>query len=256
MKPTEPLPAVGCSSDGGESSCRGTAPHGSSEDWLQASLERVAAFGAPDIELEQYPTSAALACEMLRAMADRGDIVGGKAVLDLGAGCGVLSIGAALLGAGAVLGVDLDSAALRQAAANRDAVVAHLLLEQQPPAHCNRDGSREGGADSSTGSHAAARRLMQLELLQADIAAAEPGSVGCGLRQLVHRKSSSGNAAGVPRGGTVVVMNPVQRRQPGPFQPCHAMSPGNWWVPSISGRGLAHKTSSSCNARYRCGNSA
>ena len=54
---------------------------------------------------------------MLFAAAARGDIEG-RAVLDLGCGPGVLSIAAALAGAGAVLGVDVDPDALETAAAN------------------------------------------------------------------------------------------------------------------------------------------
>ena len=37
-----------------------------------------------------------------------------KIVADLGCGCGVLSIGAAMLGAGAVIGFDIDQDALEQ----------------------------------------------------------------------------------------------------------------------------------------------
>lgn len=48
-----------------------------------------------------------------------GDLLG-KTVLDLGCGCSVLSIGAALMGSSFVLGVDLDSDALAIASANVD----------------------------------------------------------------------------------------------------------------------------------------
>lgn len=95
---------------------------------LESALGCVAPFVEPVAALEQYPTSAHLAACMLHAAHARGDIDGCR-VLDLGCGGGVLAIGAALLGAPAVLGVDVDAAALRLAAANAEAAGAPPALD-------------------------------------------------------------------------------------------------------------------------------
>lgn len=67
--------------------------------------------------LEQYPTPAALAANLLHVADLRGDLEG-RTVVDLGAGTGVLAIGAALRGAGRVVGVERDVGALDVARRN------------------------------------------------------------------------------------------------------------------------------------------
>ena len=62
-------------------------------------------------------TGAHIAACMLHTAAGLGDVIG-RAVVDLGCGCGKLSFAAALLGAGHVLGVDVDQDALAVAAEN------------------------------------------------------------------------------------------------------------------------------------------
>ena len=85
---------------------------------LEAALQEVEAFPKPSIQLEQYPTPADLAARMLyTAEASFGDL-DGRLVADLGTGCGVLSMGAALLGAEHVLAVEIDPSAAAVAAAN------------------------------------------------------------------------------------------------------------------------------------------
>jgi len=75
-------------------------------------------FEDPKVELEQYPTAAHIASRMLMAIeSDFGELEG-RAVCDLGCGAGVLSIGAAVLGAGSVLAVDVDPDALQIAQDN------------------------------------------------------------------------------------------------------------------------------------------
>ena len=60
---------------------------------LESFLEDVDQFSAPKMELEQYPTDPHLAASVLfTAQSSYGDLED-KCVLDLGAGCGVLSIG-------------------------------------------------------------------------------------------------------------------------------------------------------------------
>jgi rRNA N6-adenosine-methyltransferase METTL5 len=78
---------------------------------LESALSEVAAFKEPVVELEQYPTSPHLAARLLHVAASNGDICD-STVLDLGCGGGILGIGAALLGAPHVIGIDVDDAAL------------------------------------------------------------------------------------------------------------------------------------------------
>lgn len=66
---------------------------------LQCALEDIETFENPKIDLEQYTTSSHIAaCVLHTAQFVYGDITG-KSVADLGCGSGVLSVGAALLGA-------------------------------------------------------------------------------------------------------------------------------------------------------------
>lgn len=85
---------------------------------LESALSDVRSFDAPVAELEQYPTSAHLASQLLHIMDTRFDDVTDRSVCDLGCGTGMLSIGAAVLGAAHVLAIDVDPAALRQATEN------------------------------------------------------------------------------------------------------------------------------------------
>eukprot|EP01094_Clydonella_sp_ATCC50884_P020097 TRINITY_DN4097_c0_g1_i1.p1 TRINITY_DN4097_c0_g1~~TRINITY_DN4097_c0_g1_i1.p1 ORF type:complete len:220 (-),score=59.43 TRINITY_DN4097_c0_g1_i1:87-746(-) len=87
---------------------------------LRSSLQDVEAFDAPKILLEQYPTSPEIAAHVLYAMEMTYDDVDSKAVVDLGCGCGMLSIAAAIMGADTVIGVELDEAAIAVARRNID----------------------------------------------------------------------------------------------------------------------------------------
>mmetsp|Transcript_20696 Transcript_20696/g.45339 ORF Transcript_20696/g.45339 Transcript_20696/m.45339 type:complete len:210 (+) Transcript_20696:1320-1949(+) len=86
---------------------------------LQSMLEDVEGFRDPQIELEQYPTGAHLASQMLYNAHGFGDVED-KVVVDLGCGCGVLSIASVLMGAGHSIGVDIDDTALEVAQENID----------------------------------------------------------------------------------------------------------------------------------------
>ena len=82
-------------------------------------IERVGDPRDPSAALEQVMTPAPAAAELLFSAFAAGDLLG-RSVLDLGSGTGRLAIGAALLGASPVRGVELDSrllAAAREAAA-------------------------------------------------------------------------------------------------------------------------------------------
>eukprot|EP00064_Thunnus_orientalis_P011083 superscaffoldBa00001567_g11113 len=79
---------------------------------LESCLQQVDAFEEPKILLEQYPTSPHIAACMLYTIHNTFDDIEGKLVADLGCGCGVLSIGAAMLDAGLCIGFDIDDDAL------------------------------------------------------------------------------------------------------------------------------------------------
>jgi len=91
---------------------------------LERRLESVKGFPSPSSGLEQYQTPAPLAARLLFHAAVKGDITG-KRVCDLGCGTGILAIGAALLGACEVVGIDADEAALALAREN----AMHLGVE-------------------------------------------------------------------------------------------------------------------------------
>lgn len=78
---------------------------------LLRALERVPGFPAADPGREQVITPSEAAAELL-ATADRWEGLAGRSVLDLGCGTGRLAVGAALLGAGPVRGVDIDPVAV------------------------------------------------------------------------------------------------------------------------------------------------
>jgi putative methylase len=93
---------------------------------LVRAIQAVPDFEHPRAADEQVATPAEAAAELLE-LADRVDPLAGRSVLDLGCGTGRLAIGAALLGADPVRGVDRDPAALdraRSAAAHAGVTVA------------------------------------------------------------------------------------------------------------------------------------
>ncbi|MCX6688916.1 MAG: METTL5 family protein [Methanoregula sp.] len=84
---------------------------------LEMALQRLNGFAKPRPSLEQYQTPAPLAARLVYHAFMRGDIEG-KSVCDLGCGTGVLAIGASLLGARSVLGVEIDPGAVEVARLN------------------------------------------------------------------------------------------------------------------------------------------
>lgn len=95
---------------------------------LEIALQRVEPFREPTADLEQYSTPAVIAADLLFDAYSAGDIQG-RRVADLGCGTGILGIGAALLGASSVVGVDKDPKALEQARANARRLAVDLELE-------------------------------------------------------------------------------------------------------------------------------
>ena len=84
---------------------------------LEGELAVVAGFDDPTASLEQYPTPADVAAHVVHLADLRGDVAD-RTVLDLGAGTGMFSLGAALRGAARVVGVELDPDALAVAREN------------------------------------------------------------------------------------------------------------------------------------------
>jgi len=88
---------------------------------LECHLQEVDEFEEPKILLEQYPTRPHIAACMIHTMASTFDDVEDRSILDLGCGSGVLTIGCVMLGAGTVLGLDLDPDALDNCQQNLEA---------------------------------------------------------------------------------------------------------------------------------------
>nr|CAG4645760.1 EOG090X0BVL [Lynceus sp. MCZ IZ 141354] len=84
---------------------------------LEQYLQRVQGFDKPKVVLEQYETRPHIASCMLFTIASNGDIEE-KSVMDLGCGCGMLTIGSSLLSADVVYALDIDSDALNIAQSN------------------------------------------------------------------------------------------------------------------------------------------
>jgi len=80
-------------------------------------LERVEDIKEPDEDSEQYSTPATVASELLYFAFMNGDI-DGQVVYDLGCGSGILGIGAKVLGARTVVGIDSDKKAIEVALLN------------------------------------------------------------------------------------------------------------------------------------------
>ncbi|WP_101297573.1 METTL5 family protein [Halegenticoccus soli] len=85
---------------------------------LEGQLAVVAGFENPRAALEQYPTPPELAAHVVHVADLQGDVEG-RTVVDLGAGTGMLALGAALRGPARVVGLELDPAALATARENQ-----------------------------------------------------------------------------------------------------------------------------------------
>lgn len=78
---------------------------------LAITLSQLKTFSAPEVDAEQYPMDSEIGAEVLWNAYMNGDIEG-KRIADLGAGTGILGIGALLLGAREVIFVEADTGAI------------------------------------------------------------------------------------------------------------------------------------------------
>ncbi len=92
---------------------------------LDIRLERVRPFREPSAALEQYPTPATIASDILFAAYANGDVAE-KTVNDLGCGTGIFAIGAKLLDAEKVRGYDVSSSALAIAKENAETLKTEI----------------------------------------------------------------------------------------------------------------------------------
>jgi putative methylase len=87
---------------------------------LERALSQIEAHPTPKAYLEQYTTPSNVAAETLYLAAYVHDDIIDKTVIELGCGTGRLAIGAALLGAKEVVGVDLEGASVSVAQKNAE----------------------------------------------------------------------------------------------------------------------------------------
>lgn len=92
---------------------------------LEIILSKMNDVPDPRPDLEQYPTPAGIASEVL-FLANASGLIEKKKVLDLGCGTGIFMIGAGLLGASSITGVDVDPKAVEVAKENARMVDADL----------------------------------------------------------------------------------------------------------------------------------
>lgn len=79
---------------------------------LDMALSQIPAHTSPKPQLEQYITPVNIASDVLFLAHSLGDIED-KSVIDLGCGTGIFAIGAKLLGARNVIGIDVDDQAIQ-----------------------------------------------------------------------------------------------------------------------------------------------
>lgn len=80
---------------------------------LEEYLQCIDDFEKPKVLLEQYSTPAHIASCMLYEIQTKFGDIEDKFVGDLGAGCGMLAIGASLLGARLCVGFEIDTDAIK-----------------------------------------------------------------------------------------------------------------------------------------------
>lgn len=94
---------------------------------LEIILSKLKTPDKPKESLEQYTIPSVLAAEIINLASVSGDIVG-KVVFDFGCGTGRLAIGAALLGASKVVGIDIDENMIKIARENAESINTNVEL--------------------------------------------------------------------------------------------------------------------------------
>ena len=92
---------------------------------LEILLQQIPPISKPKPELEQYQTPVGIASDVLLFARSAGDI-SGRSVIDLGCGTGIFSIGASLLGASEVVGIDIDPQCIKIAKKTADKLGADV----------------------------------------------------------------------------------------------------------------------------------
>ncbi len=98
---------------------------------LEMALQSLDSLSEPSAKLEQYPTPAAMVADILFIAKGIGDI-DDRTILDLGCGNGVFAIGAGLLGAESIVGIDIDARAIeisRKNALDKGLAIEFLELD-------------------------------------------------------------------------------------------------------------------------------
>ncbi|MFX1559443.1 MAG: METTL5 family protein [Promethearchaeota archaeon] len=85
---------------------------------LEIALESIQRLDEYSVSLEQYPTPAPIVASVLYAAEMEHNDITNRTVFDLGCGDGIFAIGAALLGANKVIGIDAQSKALKASQMN------------------------------------------------------------------------------------------------------------------------------------------
>jgi len=93
---------------------------------LEIILSQLAPHPKPKLRWETYTLGAGSAAEIARIASEVNDDVAKKSVIDLGCGTGLLAISASLLGAGFVVGLDIDKDAIGVARENAEKTEAEV----------------------------------------------------------------------------------------------------------------------------------
>jgi putative methylase len=97
---------------------------------LEIALQKLKPLSSRSATLEQYATPADIATDVLWEAYAAGDIMG-RSVMDLGCGNGIFAIGARLLGAESVSGIDIDPRAVKIAQENADSLSLEIEFKTE-----------------------------------------------------------------------------------------------------------------------------
>ena len=103
---------------------------------MEIILQGLKGFDSPKPDLEQYPTPANIAADIIYTAHGFGDI-SGKSIIDLGCGTGIFSIGCCLLGAESVTGIDIDKNAVEMAKENAEKTSCKINFQCLPVEEAN-----------------------------------------------------------------------------------------------------------------------